>query len=291
MSIIINSNMYALNTAKELSSATRVLNNSFERLASGLRINQAKDDVAGFSISTRMEVAIREQNQGIQNVADAISMTQIADSGLQESANILHRMRELAIQSSNDTYEETDRQSMEDEFLQLNTQLDHLTTYTEYNGQNLLDGSMVGKKIEVGGTNGSSRTLEWLSVEGTETETAITFDDEVSGIWWVNVEEEELPSLLSQGEAEQALGHISTALTNLAAQRTRIGAFESRLHSIQDNLSRSSLEVSAARSKIRDVDMAQETATLTHSAIIQNATVAILAQANQQPALAMQLFS
>ncbi|MBF0161687.1 MAG: flagellin FliC [Magnetococcales bacterium] len=286
MSIIISSNASSLRTANTLSTATRAVNTSYERLASGLRINQAKDDVAGFSISTRMEVKLREQNQVLQNVGDAISMTQIADSGLREGSQIMQRMQELAVQAANDTYPEADRQSMEDEFQTLNRQLEHLATYTEFNGQKLLDGSMSGKKIQVGGAN---HTLEWLSMDGNTAR--LTSSEAVYSAWWSSLSEGDAPSILSQSQAEKTLGDIGTAITNLATQRTRIGAFENRLRSIQDNLLQAHTETSSARSKIRDADVAQETALLTSHSIIQNATTAILAQANQQPTLAMKLFS
>ncbi|MBF0585272.1 MAG: flagellin FliC [Magnetococcales bacterium] len=286
MALTINSNASALGTAYRLDRATFALKTSFDRLASGLRINQAKDDVAGFSISTRMESKIREHNKAIQNVGDAISMTQIADSGLQEGAQAMQRMWELAVQASNDTYNETDRQSLNDEFSQLKKQLEFLAMHTEYNGIKVLDAEMIGKKIQVGDEINIGGTLEWLSVDNTEAK--LPPNEAVYSTWWSEAGDE--PQLLTQEQAEAALGAISGAINTIASQRTRIGAFESRLHAIQDNLLHASVEVSSARSKIRDADMAQESAAMVRNTITQNASVAVLAQANQQPKMAMQLF-
>ncbi|MEO5364162.1 MAG: flagellin FliC [Magnetococcus sp. DMHC-8] len=288
MAITITSNASALRSAHTLTRTTGALNHAFDRLASGLRINQAKDDVAGFAIATRMETRIREQNKAIQNVGDAISMTQIADGGLQGGAQIMQRMQELAIQSANDTYGATDRQSMEDEFNQLKTQLQHLADHVQFNGQKLLDGSMNGRKIQIGGAEDATGMLEWLSVDGNQAQ--LTQREAVYSAWWATQGGTvPTPSILTQEQAEQAIGAINDAITNVATQRTRLGAFESRLHSIQDNLMQATTEVTAARSKIRDVDLALESANLASRSIIQNATTAVLAQANQQPVLAMKL--
>ncbi|MEO5341411.1 MAG: flagellin FliC [Magnetococcus sp. MYC-9] len=288
MAITISSNAASLRTAQSLSVASNSLKGSFERLSSGLRIRWAKDDVAGFSISTRMETRIRDQNQALQNVGDAIAMTQIADAGLKEGAQVMQRMWELAVQAANGTYGATDRQSLDDEFSQLKTQLEQLASHTEYNGQKLLDGSMSGKKIQIGGTDAATSTLEWLSVDARAAQ--LTQPEAVYSAWW-NTTGGTSPSILTQEQAEQAIGDLSTAINSIATQRTRIGSFETRLQSIQSNLQQASVETSTALSKIRDADMAHETASLASNTIIQNATTAILAQANQQPALAMKLFS
>lgn len=285
MSLTIISNAEALRTINTLSRTSNALNHSFGRLASGLRINMAKDDVAGFSISTRMESKIREQNKGIQNVGDAISMTQIADSGLKEGAHIVQRMWELAVQSANDTYNESDRQSLNDEFNQLNTELGRLTMHTTFNGQKLLDEGMIGKKIQVGNEIDPGGTLEWLSVN--DAEANLSLRETGYGNWW---SDNEPPGLLTQEQAEETLGILGQVIDNIGAQRTRIGAFEARLLAIQDNLSQAVIEHSSARSKIRDADIAQEAVSLTAHTITQNASAAILVQANQQPRLAMQLF-
>lgn len=286
MSLTIISNAAALRTIDTLSRSSNRLNQSFERLASGLRINMAKDDVAGFSISTRMESKIREQNRGIQNTGDAISMTQIADGGLKEGAHIVQRMWELAVQAANDTYGESDRQSMNDEFNQLNTELGRLTLHTTYNGQKLLHEEMIGKKIQIGDEVNIGGTVEWLSVN--DAGTAVSLPETGYGSWWSGNEPE---GLLTQEQAEKTLGVIGQAIDNIGAQRTLIGAFEARLFAMQNNLAQAVVENSSARSKIRDADLAQETASLAVNTITQDASAAILVQANQQPRLAMQLFS
>ncbi|MBF0095769.1 MAG: hypothetical protein HQM04_01710 [Magnetococcales bacterium] len=291
MAITITSNSAASTTAYHLYRATDSLKSSYERMASGLRLNRAKDDVAGFSITTRMETAIRERTTAIKNVNDAISMTQVADNSLQEGASLLQRMWELAVQSANGTANTQDRQSLEDEFNHLKTQLDHLADNTTFNNQKLLDGSMSGKKIEIGGASGMSGTLEWLSTN--ESSAQLSSREGVYSAWWSSADGSALtaPSILTQSDAEEAIGTLSSAVTNIATQRTRIGAFENRLQAIADTLTQSSIELSSARSKIRDADMADELSKMTSRSIIQNASTALLAQANQQPALAKQLFA
>ncbi|MEO5355236.1 MAG: flagellin FliC [Magnetococcus sp. XQGC-1] len=288
MALTINSNAASLRTTYALDRASDALKTSYERLSSGMRINRAKDDIAGFSISTRMEVKVREQNKAIQNLGDAVAMTQIADVGLREGTQVLQRMLELAVQSANDTYGATDRQSLEDELTQLKQQLEHLGNSTEYNGQKLLDGSMSGRKIEIGGPGSSGGTLEWLSVDSNTAQ--LSAQEGVFSAWWsVAGGEPQLPSILTQSQAEEAVATISNAMQTVATQRTRIGAFENRLQSIQNNLMHSVTDVSAARSKIQEADFAQESANLTSRSIIQNATAAVLVQANQQPGLVKQL--
>ncbi|WP_130470830.1 flagellin [Candidatus Magnetaquicoccus inordinatus] len=291
MAITITSNSAASTTAYHLYRANDSLKNSFERLASGLRLNRAKDDVAGFAISTRMEVAIRERSTAFKNVNDAIAMTQVADNGLQEGALLLQRMWELAVQAANGTAGTGDRQSLEDELNQLKAQLDHLADNTTFNNQKLLDGSMNGKKIEIGGMLGSTGTLQWLSTNDNSAQ--LSSREGVFSAWWSAADGSSLnpPSILTQSDAEAAIGTLSSAIANIASQRTRIGAFENRLQAIANTLSQSSIELHSARSKIRDADMADEVAKMTSHSIVQNASTALLAQANQQPSLAKQLFS
>ena len=150
MSLSINSNSMSLNAQRNLERSNKTLATVFKRLSSGMRINQAKDDAAGLSVSTRMEAQIREHNQAIRNVNDGISMAQVAEGGMQESMNVLQRMRELAVQAANDTYTSGDRADMELEIDQLKLQLDSIASDTEFNGQKLLDGSFTGKKFALG---------------------------------------------------------------------------------------------------------------------------------------------
>ncbi|MBF0184124.1 MAG: hypothetical protein HQM06_07030 [Magnetococcales bacterium] len=291
MAITITSNSAASTTAYHLYRANDSLKSSYDRLTSGLRLNRAKDDVAGFAISTRMETAIRERNTTIKNVNDAIAMTQVADNGLQEGAFLLQRMTELAVQAANGTASSSDRQSLDDEFSQLKAQLDHLANHVTFNNQKLLDSSMSGKKIEIGGATGSAGTLEWLSTNSSSAQ--LSSSEGVFSSWWSAADGSALsqPSILTQSDAETAIATLSSAIGNIATQRTRIGAFENRLQAIASVLSQSSIELSSARSKIRDADMADEMSKMTSHSIVQNASAALLAQANQQPTLAMKLFS
>ena len=149
MTISINTNISSLSSQRNLLQSNKSLGTVFKRLSTGLRINSAKDDSAGFSVATRMEAQIREHNQAIRNVNDSISLAQVAEGGMQSSMNILQRMRELAVQSANDTYSSSNRQAMELEIDQLKAQLNSISSDTEFNGQKLLDGSFTDKSFQI----------------------------------------------------------------------------------------------------------------------------------------------
>ena len=475
MSLTINSNSMALNAQRNLVRSNNALATVFKRLSSGMRVNSAKDDAAGLSVSTRMEAQIREHNQAIRNVNDGISMAQVAEGGMQEAMNTLQRMRELAVQASNDTYSSSDRANLETELDQLKAQLNSIASDTEFNGQKLLDGSLTGKKIQIGEsesisldisqsvastykiTVGEADTMVELSFEdnanddsgkdyhGTEVGSLgyssgavgnavdfsggyITVDDNddisfgtgvnYSVSSWINLSAQvpngssitaffkgisgsgadygielfnsgneyiymnsdsriiqnhpsnswmhivgqrsndglemyidgELVSFDSSGEAkrfdgtdpliigahdpslparnftgsidelyifdrslsqneitalsvgslnrasiatrteaERTISAVDAFINNVADVRSEIGAFQNRLESIQNNLMNAMENTSQARSRIMDADIAQETANLTTASIIQQAGVAILAQANQQPQIALHL--
>jgi len=461
-----------------------MLGTVFERLSSGLRINSAKDDAAGLSVSTRMEAQIREHNQAIRNVNDGISMAQVAEGGMQEAMNTLQRMRELAVQSANGTYSSTDRANLETELTQLNSQLNSIASDTEFNGQKLLDGSFTGKKIQIGenesvsldisqsvaitsssgfvptngliasysfdgnandgsgnGLNGTvnGATLtedrfgnansaylfdgindyikvthdnnlnfsddftvstwvkrggatgnsQWVIVKGRDmtngyglgsegrtyrigyggwgdsdsvfsdfsenewhmvtgvtdqqlNEIRLYVDGELKGQTPINpltinnshplvigrhfttptsdagdpwpypfkgeiddislhnkaLSEGDIKdmyngsngvSVLTQSLSEDSIGIIDSSIDKVSDQQAEIGALQSRFESIQNNLMTAMENTSQARSRIMDADIAQETANLTTASILQQAGIAILAQANQQPQIALQL--
>ena len=479
MSLTINSNSMALNAQRNLVRSNNALATVFKRLSSGMRINSAKDDAAGLSVSTRMEAQIREHNQAIRNVNDGISMAQVAEGGMQEAMNTLQRMRELAVQAANDTYTSGDRADLELELDQLKSHLNSIASDTEFNGQKLLDGSLTGKKIHVGendsvsldisqsvaatataGTisrdnllaeytfdgnandssgNGYNGTVDGATLtndRSENTDSAYIFDgvndkveisgnqalgqltgdatvsfwtkisannfdggehriidkdsgdywifmiqnntlrlkvadvgnstenfniltsDEVDSNAWYNIvstkngtnfsvyangsliesrdttisnvlpaidlvfgysafwnsqyfegeiddvliydkalSQNEIQSQLTlndasvstQSQAEVSISVIDNYIDAYSDQQASLGAFQNRLESISSNLATMSENTSQARSRIMDADIAQETANLTTASIIQQATVAILAQANQQPQIALQL--
>jgi flagellin len=270
MALYVNTNTASLNAQRSLNKTTGVLGRTFQRLSSGMRVNSAKDDAASLAISNRMSAQIRGLNQAVRNANDTISLSQVADGALEESMNALQRMRELAVQASNDTLVSSDRADIQKEVDQLLSEINRISADTEFNTQNLLGGSFQGKVFQVGAFSGQTITLS--------IDSAAAADIGVSGL-----------SLTTQGQAGSALTTIDSAISSVADIRANLGAVQNRFESVIANLSNVSENISASKSRMVDADISQETATLTKYAILQQAGTAILAQANQQPQLALQL--
>ena len=274
MSLTINTNVASLNAQRNLGQSQGALNTALQRLSSGMRINSAKDDAAGLAISDRMTSQIRGLNQAVRNANDGISLAQTAEGALQETTNLLQRMRELAVQSSNGTNTDQDRESLDAEFSQLVEEIDRIARDTEFNDQKLLDGTFSagagGMTFQVGAQAGQTISV---SVAGAT----------ASALQVNNLD------VKSFDNAQAAIGAIDTAIGNIATNRGDLGAVQNRFESTIANLQNVSENVSAARSRIMDADIAQETSNLTKFNILQQAGVSILAQANQQPQLALSL--
>ncbi|MBF0295378.1 MAG: flagellin FliC [Magnetococcales bacterium] len=270
MPLFINTNVASLNAQRNLEKSTLALGQTFARLASGLRINSAKDDAAGLAISHRMTSQIRGLNQAIRNANDGISLSQVAEGALNETGNSLQRIRELAVQASNATYTDSDRKDLQKEVTQLLSEIQRISKDVEFNGNKVLNGSFLGRVFQVGTFAG--QTIQ-VSI-GNASWGAL-------GISTVNI------SLRTS--ASTALLKISSALDSISDIRANLGAVQNRFEAIISNLSNVVENMSAARSRIMDADIANETATLTRNAILQQAGTAVLAQANQQPQLALQL--
>lgn len=271
MALTINTNIASINAQRNLSNSQRDLNESMQRLSSGLRINSAKDDAAGLAISDRMTAQIRGLNQAARNAMDGISLAQTAEGALQESTNILQRMREIAVQSANDTNSAQDRNSLNDEVVQLQAELDRIAENTAFNGRTLLNGSMAGGAIFHVGANASqviafSITSADATALGVDTATVST-----------------------QAGANAALSAIDLAIGEIDTIRGGLGAVQNRFESTIANLNNVAENLSAARSRILDADIARETSAMTKNNILQQAGVSILAQANQTPQLALSL--
>ncbi len=281
MAFSINTNVQSLNAQRNLLKATNTLGTTFKRLSSGLRINSAKDDAAGLSISTRMTAQIRGTNQAVRNANDAVSLLQVAEGALDETTNALQRIRELAVQAANDTNTSGDRADLQLEVNQLLAEINRIANQTEFNNQNLLAGSFTtAKKFHVGADGGQTIDVAITSMT-------------VSGL---NISAGQLASFgtgatnaSNQAAANSAIGLIDTALDSVSDQRAQLGAYQNRFESVIANLSNVSENTAAARSRILDADIAAESANLTKNAILQQAGTAILAQANQQPQIALQL--
>ncbi len=274
MALTINTNVASLNAQRNLGASQNSLAKSMQRLSSGLRINSAKDDAAGLAISDRMTSQIRGLNQAVRNANDGISLAQTAEGALQETTNILQRMRELAVQSANDTNTTNDRTSLNAEVTQLIAEIGRIATDTKFNGKVLLTGNFStaanAAVFQVGADAGQTisvtiggATAAKLSVNGVGVDT--------------------------RANASTAIGKIDAAIKTVDTIRGNLGAVQNRFESTISNLQNVSENLSAARSRILDADIAQETSAMIRSNILQQAGVSILSQANQSPQLALSL--
>jgi len=399
MGISINTNIASLNAQRNMGKSQGALNKSMQRLSSGLRINSAKDDAAGLAISDRMTSQIRGMTQAARNANDGISLAQTAEGALQESTNILQRMRELAIQSANDTNSTSDRESLNAEVTQLQSELNRIAETTQFNGRNILDGSFTGATFQVGANAGTNQTISFdiagatgadlgaveagvelvvasdaVAASTVDAVTGLTFTANTAGIVGndysvvftqatgaaaaavsgnvltvtadftggavtnttieglinglstpsdimsasgqdgtvigaapatvlfdtgaeavVGVEEVIETTIvndiniLDTGSAQSAIKSIDVALENIGTIRGDLGAIQNRFEYTIANLQNVSENLSAARSRILDADIAEETSAMTKNNILQQAGVSILAQANQAPQLALSL--
>ncbi|MBF0622638.1 MAG: flagellin FliC [Magnetococcales bacterium] len=280
----ITTNVASLNAQRNLLKTTNNLNRTFTRLSSGLRINGAKDDAAGLSISTRMTAQIRALNQSVRNANDGVSMVQVAEGALDETTSALQRIRELSVQAANDTLVSSDRGDIWDEIVVLMSEINRISDDTEFNGQNLLgeSGGTFAAKFHVG--NEANQTID-IAVNNAGI-SAVGLGDMTYTAESVATE---LTGTEAQSLAENLISSIDTALDSVSDIRSNLGAVQNRLESIIANLDNRSESTSAARSRIMDADIAAETATLTKNSILQQAGTAILSQANAQPQLALQL--
>jgi len=259
---VINTNVASLNAQRNLNSSQSLLNTSLQRLSSGLRINSAKDDAAGLAISERMTSQIRGMNQAARNANDGISLAQTAEGALVEIGNNIQRIRELAIQSANATNSDTDREALQKEVEQLTNEITRIVEQTSFNGLKLLNGE----------------TDEWVFQVGANSE------EDVDTIT-VSIELDlEVDADISDAEsARDSIEGLDTALQVVNTTRADLGAIQNRFTSVIANLQTSSENLSASRSRIQDADFAAETAALTRAQILQQAGVAMLAQANALP--------
>ncbi|WP_454193542.1 flagellin Hag [Paenibacillus sp. Marseille-Q7038] len=278
--MIINHNIAAINTSRSLNSASGAQSKSMEKLSSGLRINRAGDDAAGLAISEKMRGQIRGLDQASRNAQDGISLIQTAEGALSETHSILQRMRELSVQSSTDTNTDTDRGELQKEFTQLAKEITRISSTTEFNTQKLLDGSDVdGKTFQIGANAGQSITLQVGAMDATTLGVA-TGTDEASTVGI---------GISSQTDADDAITLVNTAIQTVSAERSKLGATQNRLEHTINNLGTSSENLTAAESRVRDVDMAKEMVEQTKNSILSQAAQAMLAQANQQPQAVLQL--
>ena len=277
---VINTNTGSLYAQQAMTTNARGLSTVMQQLSTGKRINNAVDDVAGMAISTRLTSQIRGLNQAVRNTNDGISLIQTAEGATEQVTNMLQRMRELAIQASNDTNNTSDRSYLNLEFQALTTQIGVIAEQTQWNGANVLDGTDRGSgagvvSFQVGANSGQSIAItlsNMTTASGTGKLSAITSN-----------------MITSTSKAGSALGSIIEALDTVALERANMGAVISRLQFASDNLANVSAKAQESRSRIEDTDYSLATTELAKRNIIQQAAQAMLAQANQAPQLVLQL--
>ena len=271
--MIINHNIAALNTYRQFSAANSAQSKAMEKLSSGLRINRAGDDAAGLAISEKMRGQIRGLNQASSNAQDGISMIQTAEGALNETQSILQRMRELGVQAANDTYTTADRKKIKDEVVQLFNEVNRIASQTEFNTKSLIR-SGITVKFHIGANSGQTITL---SINKMVASTITSYKSST------------LILTTNQTDAEAFIKNINSAINTVSKERANLGAYQNRLEYTINNLGTSAENLTAAESRIRDVDMAKEMMNQTKSSILSQAAQAMLAQANQQPQGVLQL--
>jgi flagellin len=272
MTMSILNNPTSLAAQRNLGNTQRTLAGNMARLSSGLRIQQAADDAAGLGISEKLRAQISGLSQASRNANDGVSMIQVAEGAMNEQAGILSRLRELAVQSANGTLGADERGFIDAERVELVAELDRISAVTEFNGVNMLGADAGAISMQVGIHNTGDDTI------------GITFAATDSTTLGVNA----LDFSTAAG-AQAALGTLDTAITALSTSRSSIGASQNRLNVTMNNLSVAHENTVAAESRIRDVDVASETAAMTRNQILSQAGVAVLAQSNQLPAMALSL--
>lgn len=268
----------AMNTHRQLGMNQMNGAKSLEKLSSGLRINRAGDDAAGLAISEKMRGQIRGLNQASRNAQDGISLIQTAEGALNETHSILQRMRELAVQSANDTNTGDDRAEIQKEMDQLIDEIDRIADETQFNSQHLLDGNgnfdfhIGANDGQKAGLNIASMKADGIGTDGTDTVLSLKGN-----------------GVTGQTEANDAIKVIDDAISDVSSERSKLGAFQNRLEHTISNLGTASENLQAAESRVRDVDMAAEMMQFTKTNILQQAATAMLAQANQAPQSVLQL--
>jgi len=285
---VVNTNVNATIAQNALVRNERQMNTAMERLSTGQRINGAKDDAAGLAISSRMTSQIRGLEVGIRNANDAISMISTADGALIEVTNMLQRMRELALQSSNGTTTSADRDYLSTEYVNLLTEIDRIADNTQWNGGNILNGQANGTSSTVAfqvGANGG----QTVSVDFGDARTAAGTSGIISVVTSQagNIEAGSTASAMTKGGS--AVSAIDSAITAVNSQRATYGAAINQLTYAIDNLASVKVNAEASRSRILDTDYALETSELARTQIIQQAGTAMLAQANQLPQTVLSL--
>jgi flagellin len=273
MGLRVNTNIASINAQRNTAQVTTRLARNYQRLSTGLRISTAADDAAGLAISERLRSQVRSLGQASRNANDGISLVQVGEGALNEVSNILVRLRELAIQSANGSSSNQDRNTIKEEFDSLVGEINRIAQSTEFNGVKLLDGTSSSVTFQVG-----INSIAGVDTLNVSLEAALSTTLGLSTL-----------DIGSGGNSSFAIAQIDTAVNSVSGLRGKFGSLQNRLQSTIANIGVAVESLSAAESRIRDVDVAYETAELTRNSILQQASISILSQANAQPQAALQL--
>ena len=291
MALFINTNVASLGAQRSLATSGAELKTAMERLSSGKKINSAADDAAGFAIAERMTAQIRGLNMATKNANDGLSMLGVIENATNDVTDMLHRMRELAIQATNDTNSDEDRAFLQKEVTALIAEIDRVADDTQYNGQTVLDGTFLSKSIQVGTEKGQTITF---SVNGTGTEnigskTAAGVFTTTTVNNTARTDDVKSIDISDAAGAQAGLQVITDAIEQVAGDRATYGALQNRLEYTVSNLMNVAEFTTAARSRIEDADFAAESARLAKAQVLQQTGTAMLAQANASSQLALSL--
>ncbi len=277
MGLRVSTNVSSINAQRTMAGSQRDIQKSFAQLASGSRITKSSDDAAGLSISENLKSTIRSYNQAQRNANDGMSMVQVSEGGLGEISNIITRLKELGVQAASDTVGDTERGFINKEVQQLLKESQRIAQTTRWGDQTLLDGSGKTFEFQVGMNND-------------DFEDRIAFDASEQNASLENIGLDGFDYSTKEG-AREALERVDTAQRTVNGFRANLGAIQNRLTSTSDNLGVAMENFSAANSRIRDTDVAQSSAELSRNNVLINASVGVLAQANQQPNMALRLLN
>jgi len=279
MPLTINTNIASLNAQRNLNMSQGSLATSMQRLSSGLRVNSAKDDAAGLAIAERMNAQTRGMNVAIRNANDGISMSQTAEGALAQVGNSLQRMRELAVQARNATNSSSDKDSLNKEFMELQSEINRVLGGTTFNGKHILGVDATSATFQIGANTTTNDTITISTVD-------MTTDSQITAVTGTSAV---IGASASFGAIGAVIDNIDKALDDVNDTRATFGATQSRFDAIISNLQQSVENQSAARSRIMDADFAAETANMSRAQVLQQAGTAMVAQANQLPQQVLKL--
>jgi len=274
MGLRIGTNVSALNVQRNLGESGKEVHRAISRIASGDRITRAGDDAAGLALASKMNAEVLGMKQAARNSSDAVSFAQTAEGGLNEVSNLLVRLRELGVQAASDTVGDNERAFLDREFQELKGEIERIAQVTAFNGHKLLNGSSGELNFQVGAQASSANVITFDAGEANAT------------IGQLGIKSSEVGD---RDDALKSLGRIDDALSQVNNYRAGLGALQNRLHAATNNLSTQVENLSEARSRIADTDVAEEVSRLTRASILQNMGASVLAQANSQSGIALKL--